>query len=216
MTKQQVDFFKEFYYEEYPETVTTSEFNRLLTKDFFSKRINKTTVDDSSNSAKSGSHETQSKYLSMATTCDSYECMIGISCRWKKQPAITSWDVIGVLMAGTTGQVAGDTDDDILVRLYYSGGTNYIYDIKHSNQGFGSSVKLPPNSTSAITTSMTYFADGTGYIYGSYQHAIYNITLATSHLYTIGINGYGGVFNFYGAADDRYDQMGGVDQFINV
>ena len=64
--------------------------------------------------------------------------------------------------------------------------------------------------------SQSYDVSGTGVIYASYQHATQYITKATSQLYTIGYGGDGGVFHFYGAASDVYDQMGGVDMVVNI
>ena len=47
--------------------------------------------------------------------------------------------------------------------------------------------------------------------YGSYQHAIANLTLLDSQSYIISQNGLGYVFNFATSVDDYYDGMSGVD-----
>ena len=71
-----------------------------------------------------------------------------------------------------------------------------------------------------INSGVEFYADIEAYVtatsqyakvYGSYQHAVYNVSLIDSKSYTISGAGLGYVFNFATAVEDLYDGMGGVD-----
>ena len=47
-------------------------------------------------------------------------------------------------------------------------------------------------------------------VYGTYQHAVTNVTLEQSHSYNISHNGFGSVLNFATGVQNYYDRMQGV------
>lgn len=71
-------------------------------------------------------------------------------------------------------------------------------------------MKLPTGGNNMVVSQ--YFRVETGgTVYGSYQHATANISLANSKKYTISRTGYGGVFLFNSPVRSYYDAMGGVN-----
>ncbi len=75
--------------------------------------------------------------------------------------------------------------------------------------GFGNSILLPSSGT-IYSVEQTFRVNKTGIVYGSYQHATSNISLANSKLYSISASGYGNIFSFYGNAYGVYDNTTGV------
>ena len=121
----------------------------------------------------------------------------------KNLHSIRSYDVIGAYLNGI---------NLTSVPITAAAGTSERVtsnEIVKSNNGFGVSIKLP--STGSDMDVLQYFRVTTGgTIYGSYQHAKSEISLANSKKYTISRSGYGGVFLFNNSVKSHYDQMAGV------
>ena len=209
MSEEQYNYIGELFFEGYQNYITTSEFNDLLTRNLFNSPIEKDVYDESL--IQRTLVETPAKKLIISKSCDSYECLMVITNSWKGQPTFTSYDVIGALLYADL-----TLNSSVTTKLYYSGGTMYGSEIKYDNNGWGVSMDLPDNSTTTMTITQHFYVYGEGTVFGSYQHAMYNISLATSQLYNCNIGGYGGVFDFYGAALNKFDQMNGVSIGIDI
>ena len=89
-------------------------------------------------------------------------------------------------------------------------GSDTSLDIQKQKDGFGVSIKLLENGND-MKISQYFRTTSGGTIFGSYQHAKKNITLANSKKYSISHSGYGNVFLFDETIKDYYDGMAGVD-----
>ncbi len=212
MTETQYNYLIEMFFEDYPNYVTEAEYNELLTKNMFTKEVTKTsiTAGESSSMTRSNYHETPAKMLTLSKSCSSTECLMVFTNAWKGDPKVKSYDLIGALLFGDLTLNSGITS-----KLYYSGGTLYGDGTKHSNGGWGVSFKLP-TSTSLMTVTQHFYVYGIGTVFSSYQHAVKNISLATSQKFTCNYGGWGGVFDFYGTATGKFDHTAGVDMGIEV
>ena len=114
-----------------------------------------------------------------------------------------SWDVTGARASSSTSITSINA-----AVVTGSGYSQSYYSPKIGGNGFGYSVQVP--NTTNIQTTVSFYANKGGTIYGTYQHAISNISEANSKLYTIAYSGYGSVFSFYGAAYGVYDGANGV------
>ena len=132
-----------------------------------------------------------------------YITMIGT---WKAIPNIKSYDVIAVRFQGVTLN-GGYT----FRQTYVSGGSFHVI-YNGNNQtfynGIGSSALLQNGSSQEY--SLTFRVNGSGTVYGSYQHATTHVSLNQSKNYTISSSGLGGVIKFAGSLNNYYDGMPGV------
>ena len=134
---------------------------------------------------------------------------------WLLLPSVRSYDVIGIRLYDGTVQ-SGSQDGTQTYKqngnFYYinysATGTNIVT----ATNGYGISMNLVDDSTyySCDTTSVVYATSALSEVYGSYQHAIYSVSLSDSQSYSISHNGYGGVFNFATGVMGAYDGMAGV------
>lgn len=199
-SKQEYDFITNMYYEGYQENMTLESLERIRDLDLVNMPIEK--VSTSSEVMPLISSYENGRTLSMVKSCSS-QCLVALTATWNGTPTIKSYDVIGFLLDGTS------------VKLYDTAevkGTNYskTYGIpKKFSNGFGYSVLIP--NTTNIKVSVSFYVEPKGIVYGSYQHAMKNITEANSKLYTLNMLGAGNVFLFYGAAKDVYDQATGLE-----
>lgn len=131
------------------------------------------------------------------------ECFVSLVNTWNAPPAVKSYDVIGVRTE--TATIKRYTQASVIGNNYSQIYTNP----KIFNNGMGYSIKVPNTTNIKITT--TFITTLNGKIFGTYQHAMRNISLANSKLYNISANGYGKVLKFYGAALNKYDACNGVD-----
>ena len=136
---------------------------------------------------------------------------------WNVTPRVKSYDVIAFrtddaqIQSGTiTGTQTYWTSSSGYDMVDYSeNGTNIV---KKTN-GFGISMNLVDAASyfecdiQAVIDSTSKYAT----VYGSYQHAMTNVTLAQSQAYNISHNGYGKVINFSTSVQDYYDGMQGVE-----
>jgi hypothetical protein len=212
-TETEYNYYTDMYYDGFQDAVTQSMLDEVNTYGFIGQPITKSVYDEDDQRIEPSRgliHETNAKRLAMAKSCSGGYCNIVVTLTWKGQPKIKSYDVIGALLYGSI-----NLNSEPSTYLGYSGGTLFYGDEYYVGGGFGTSVKLQTSST-FMHISQSYIVSGEGTLYASYQHAIQNITKATSQLYTVGYGGYGGVFHFYGNAIGKFDQMGGVDTYINV
>lgn len=162
------------------------------------------------------SHETSYKRITIIAShinSDFYTMLLYT--QWLIVPATQSYDVTA--MRGEHATFVNGTQEG--VQTYYKNGAyNYInYStngtniVKNSN-GFGISMNLVNDASyyeteiSADVTADDQYAT----VYGTYQHAVRNVTLDQSKAYTISHNGYGDVVNFVVSVQDFYDRMQGV------
>lgn len=159
----------------------------------------------SSNANSRAYHETTCKRIVLGATCSSSECTISLSTTWKCIPGIKSYDVTGVRLANTTF-----SDDDFLftyradstVKTSYAGK-------KGASNGVGYAIKIP--SSGDIDYTALYFdVKPQGRVYGTYQHAVKNITLTKALDFTFNSSGYGGVFAWPSSYGQIFDQTSGV------
>lgn len=137
---------------------------------------------------------------------------------WLITPKIKSYDVSALRVDDATvveGSQSGTQtywDKNTKEYNYVDYSANGKNIVKKSN-GFGISMNLVDSGSyfaceiSALVVATTKYA----HVYGSYQHAAGNVTLAQSQSYNISHNGLGGVINFSSDVEGYYDRMGGVD-----
>lgn len=142
-----------------------------------------------------------------------------IVCTWKGIPSTRSYDVIGIRFQNynvTQGsqdglQIYRQTGSSSYSSITYSAtGTN----INRQNNGYGISMNIVNDSINAlelITSVSAVMGTGTIAVYGAYQHATSNVTLAQSKNYTLGAAGLGNVFIYPYSISQHYDDMGGVE-----
>lgn len=137
---------------------------------------------------------------------------------WNVTPRVKSYDVIAFRtddaqvvegsQEGNQSYWAASVGDYRNVAYAYNG-TNIV---KKTN-GFGISMNLVDDASyfecdiEALITATSKYAT----VYGSYQHAMTNVTRAQSQAYNISHNGYGKVINFSTSVQDYYDGMQGVE-----
>lgn len=135
--------------------------------------------------------------------------------QWLVTPATKSFDVTAMRVEDAT-VVEGTQDgtqtywsDGSYKHITYSpNGTN----IRKQSNGFGISMNLV-NDASYFETDISADIRATGEdatVYGTYQHAVTNVTLEQSHSYNISHNGFGSVLNFATGVRGYYDGMQGV------
>lgn len=135
---------------------------------------------------------------------------------WLKSPYIKSYDVIAIRTDDAT--VVEGTQRGIQAYIYSNGNVGYVNysnggtNMVKADNGFGISMNLVDDANTYECTIETTVTATTEWatVYGSYQHAATNVTLAQSKSYTISHNGYGKVINFATAVQNDYDGMQGV------
>lgn len=161
--------------------------------------------DNSNSNARGNSHETACKKLVLSASCTSVKCHSTLSTVWKCIPSVRSYDVIGVRLASTTFY------NDTFTFTYSAGGsviTTYA-GRKGASNGVGYAYKMPSNGdVDYVTIGFNVYPRGR--VYGTYQHAVKNISLNTALDFTFNSSGYGGVFAWPSSYGQIYDQTSGV------
>ena len=206
----------EFFPEEFLNNLTEEEYNHYATLDFDNATTEEIVVpfDDNDNPTRSTPYSTNYKTLNVtAIPYDSINYAITLTLNWKSMPATRSYDVIALRfsnMAMSNGTQHG-------YQVYTGGSVAYSYNgtnMKLASNGFGISMNLV-NSTS-ISMLRCFIAcdaaktNSTSTIYGAYEHAKNNVTLAQSKNYSISSGGMGYVINFDSSVWNYYDNMNGV------
>lgn len=155
-------------------------------------------------------HETTSKKLTLSKGCFGDHCDIVLTVSWKKTPAVTSYDVIGVRLVNTVFYDSTNSLTHKYGSTYKSG-----YDgSKKTGEGLGDAFKITSDidyATLAVRVNNT----SNGVVYGSYQHAVKTVTLAKATNFTFSGTGYGSVFVWPSSYGQIYDQMAGVSTKLN-
>lgn len=140
---------------------------------------------------------------------------ITIYTQWLIVPVTQSYDVTA--MRVEDAYVVDGTQDGTQIYIkngttgfvqYSPNGTN----IRKADNGFGISMNLVNNASyyetdiSAIVQATSQYAK----VYGTYQHAVTDLSLDDSQSYFISHNGYGRVLNFATGVQHKYDGMNGV------
>lgn len=160
-------------------------------------------------------HTTSYKNVQITSTkIDGSTYSVTLINKWLVTPKMKSFDVMAMR-----------TDDSYIVagsqsgtQMYWDGNYGYVdysYNGKNmviKNNGFGISMNLVDSGSyfesdiTATAIAQTEFAK----VFGTYQHAVYKVTLAQSQAYLISHNGLGEVLNFASSVRDKYDGMQGV------
>lgn len=204
VSKKEYQFIEDFYGIEYFDKMTMEDYEWIEDLDINKNKIEIKSILNSDIMTFGTSTTQYGKNIKIVKSCSS-NCIIIVKCQWLLVPNVRSYDVIGARFSNT--DLVSNT---ITTKVSSSSGVEYSNNLLRLTSGFGVSVKLPSAGTDIIV-EQKYTVSARGKIYASYQHAQSNISLATSKLYTVTSNGYGGVFGFYGAALNVFDQMNGVD-----
>ena len=210
LTREEYEFLTTFYGPEYLNIMTKTMYEEFVQDDLINSDVEIKTYNEPqlsllnpNMSPRSTSHSTPYKTVQIGRACLSTYCMMTLKNTWHVSPSVRSWDNIGAYLDGVN-----------LIQHNYTyvdstSGTSYYTNLNTTN-GVGNSVKLPDTGEN-ITISMSFKVSRGGTVYGSYQHAMQNTTLANSQNYTLDYLGEGGVFLYYGNAIGVYDGMNGVD-----
>lgn len=135
--------------------------------------------------------------------------------QWLITPVTQSYDVTAMrvedayIVEGTQTGLQVYKKNGVVGSVNYSpNGTN----IRKEDDGFGISMNLVNNATSYETDISANVVATSQYAkaYGTYQHAVTDVTLDASQSYTISHNGFGDVLNFATGVQNWYDGMNGV------
>lgn len=203
-TEKQYNFFSKMYYEGYQKYMTQEDFNLFSIEEMNPSLVETVYIEDRCLSRASFINDSN-KTLKISKVSISNESNITILASWNNNPSVKSYDVIGARLVNTSL-----LNTPVTKVINSSGSKSYSVNVS-SNNGFGSSILLSGNN---IKITQTFRVSNGGTVYGSYQHAMSNISLDNSKKYTISPYGYGNVFAFTGTAANVYDQMSGVS--INV
>ena len=213
-TKEQYDYISELYYDGYQDVMSQEDLDKIVDLGLIGTEVKRVTMDSDGLiggkiiNTRSTSVYYAGRTLSIGSSC-STQCLVTLMAQWSCTPTIKSWDVIGF-------RVSNLTINSINLASITGTGYSNTYpstDAQVFSNGFGYSIKLGNANNLKITTSM-YTQPG-GVAYGSYQHAVENVSKATSQSYNIGLGGYGYVFHFTGNAYGKYDGAPGVYKSVN-
>lgn len=158
------------------------------------------------------SYETAGKKLELHYANNSTDYEISMYVDWKTVPKVKSFDVIAFrtennLSNNITYYTAWQRSD-VGETFYGQDGTN----TKIGSNGIGVSMNLYDNATEPETIYLRVRGNKSygKYIYATYQHAVSNISLATSQSYTFGSSGLGGVLQYSNGYSKYFDNMAGL------
>lgn len=204
LTKDEYDFLSLMYWEGYQEFITMDDYKNIIDSGIMNGTIDVKIVDSNETGITplSDYFSNQNKELKIVKSCSS-TCTISVTLKWKSNPTIRSYDVIGAYIedtsfVGTPTTTVANADS-----------MSVISDLKKTSSGIGSSFKLP--SGTDLVINQVYRVNKGGHVYASYQHAAKTSSLSISKDYTFSKTGYGRVFSFSSQAKDYYDGMTGVD-----
>ena len=210
LTEREYNFLTTFYWDNYVNIMTEEQYEEFANSDLLERELITSSSNENMCSPQGTSHTTPYKNLKISAACSSGNCSVSLVNTWLVNPSVRSYDVIGFFLNGpslisyVTATVSNSTTTYYYNNVKTDYGSNYT--------GFGNSVLLPSGTNLIVNQVITTTTGGT--IYGSYQHAVENVTLPVSKSYTFSIGGYGRVFSFYGNAVGKYDGMGGVEIIV--
>ena len=210
LTREEYEFLTTFYGEEYLDIMTKTMYEEFVQDDLINSDVEIKTYNEPqlsllnpNMSPRSTSHSTPYKTVQISRGCLPTYCIINLKNTWHVSPSVRSWDNIGAYLDGVNLLQHYDT------YVSSTAGDTFFSNLK-TTDGIGNSVKLPDTGENIII-NMSFKVGRGGTVYGSYQHAMQNTTLANSQNYTLDYLGEGGVFLYYGNAIGVYDGMNGVD-----
>ena len=208
LTEEEYKFLTTFFWKEYPDIMTEEQYQDFVSRDLLTKqlKIKKVEIPDSpfGTPTRSPSHSDPAKTLQIGSIC-STTCYTSLVATWTASPFTRSYDVIGAYFSGN----ALSSHQATYVYSDATGAISYN-NLKTATNGIGNSVKLPSVGENIIVNILFNATPG-GTIFGSYQHAMQDVTLPVSQEYNFSLGGYGNVFDFYGNAAGKYYHMAGVD-----
>ena len=203
-SEKEYDFITELFYEGYQNIISSKDYDNIFEYNSLNGIIETKIYNEKNTITSYGtSHSTGSKTIKISKSCMT-NCLITIVATWKKSPNIRSYDVIGAFLEGV------DFVTYPVTTVNNSTGSRNSSETIINSNGFGVSIKLLETGDDMIV-SQYFRTTKNGTIFGSYQHAAKNITLANSKRYVISKSGYGGVFKFESGINNYYDGMGGVN-----
>ncbi len=160
-------------------------------------------------------HETESKRLQIMYYLTQGTYIIRLENGWKVNPIIHSFDLLGVRWdkekSTSSYTVNGSqlaSDSITYPEVIYDESTSADH-IKKFNNGTGLAQNLYDDVLPFLETVFVKSNSDFGtYVYGTYQHAVRDVSLSTANSYVIGASGLGGVINH--SYPQYYDGMGGV------
>lgn len=207
-TVDEYSFISDMFYEGYQDVMNEADYEEIFyDNDIVDSEITTDTYSDFWGIVPYGtSLASPSKRLTISKACTS-SCLITIKADWTASPRVRSYDVIGAYLDNVDRLTFPTT------KVSNSTGSNSSMNIKEDENGFGVSIELLSSGADMKVTQYFRVTSG-GTVYGSYQHATSNISLADSKKYTISRSGYGGVFLFDSSIRSYYDAMGGVSIIV--
>lgn len=199
--QKQYNYVISLFGNDYFDDISQEDFDKLSELNLFNKEIVSVSDYDQSKHVNMRNLTQNGRTLKLSKSC-STQCVVVIKATWNVNATVKSYDVIGARMINASVNNYGTT----IVK-----GTGYSKTYSSPQiftNGFGYSG-LYPNASNVVYTT-TFYTTTSGSVVGSYQHAMSNISLANSKLYTISQYGMGGVFSFYGAASGIYDATNGL------
>lgn len=211
-TKEEYDFYTDLAYDGYQEKVTEEMLNEIKGKDRDSLKMNvvKMCLKDKNDGIMTAQNddnlfiETTAKSLSMGKYCTPFYCRAVAVLEWLVEPAVKSYDAIGAFIDGPTRLADADTALTTDTAVYRPELVRYEED------GFGALIKLPEETNKGTIIDQSFMFEGSGMIFMTYQHTMYNLTLNEASQFDIDFSGFGNVFDFYGEAFNAYDNLPGV------
>lgn len=204
-TKEEYDFVSMFYFDGYQKLMTQEDYNYMIDNKLMNGEIKIAEIidNDGINLFTDKSHITNSKKLTLSSSCVGNTCSMTIMLNWLVSPNTRSYDLIGAY------SVTSNNLDFTSSRIYYGEvEKTYVENRKEAN-GISATMKLPTTGED-ILVMMRFTAKKGTTVQASYQHAKHSISLANSRKYSFGASGYGGVFRFEESVLDYYDRMAGV------
>jgi hypothetical protein len=148
---------------------------------------------------------------------------VQLTCEWISIPKVKSYDIIAFRFTDTAVTINTNSDENIIGTQYYDDSKiTYNYDsdnIKYLDNGLGVSMNIVDSTKKSLacTFKATF---GTGrdpfFVYGSYQHAVSNVTLSESQDYTLHYWGLGHVIYFDNEMVKEYDKTPGLEVFGSI
>lgn len=188
--------------------------NRIETEVTEKEAMNYVNSIEKKSSAKSPSHQTTMKKITISLVMGYSVKTITINNTWLSIPSTKSYDVIafrnGTGTSVSINSVSGYQHYDNSTISYNTSSNNY----KSTAGGCGISMNIVDSVSSSLSNSMsvTIINNSTTYTaYGTYQHATSDVTLSQSKNYSISSSGLGGVLAFANSVIGYYDGMQGVD-----
>lgn len=210
LTQKEYEFLVELYDFYYVNNLTAEKYEKLSVLNINENELQISSIEDGPLS-RATSISSPSKRVSIASSCSSTLCTIIINATWLQSPNLRSYDNIGARFTGTVARIG-----DISTEIENDGDIDICSNYKENSKGVGCTFLLDDSADSFHITQM-FDVTGSGYVYGSYQHAMYTISLGDAMSYSFSSSGLGSVFYYSSSATrDKYDAMSGVYLSVSV